>query len=388
MKIAIPKERREGELRVAASPETVKKLIGLGYQVVIEAGAGEGSAFTDEQFTEAGATVTADAATALSDAEIVLKVRRPLTAEEGTDEVSLLKEGATLFCQLDALTQPDLVAALSARKVTSFAMELMPRITRAQSMDILSSQNNLAGYRAVIDGAAEFGRAFPMMMTAAGTVAPARVLVFGAGVAGLQAVATAKRLGAVVHATDVRPATKEQVESLGGKFVVVDEAMEKEAETAGGYAKEMPPEYFVKQKQVVGDFLKKADIAITTALIPGRRAPVLITEEQVKSMKPGSVIIDLAAEQGGNCECTEPGAIVVRHGVKVVGHTNIASRLAGDSSSLFARNLFNFLQLLTDKAEKTFAVNWDDDLVKGTCVTRDGAIVHPALAAKPAEAAG
>lgn len=385
MKIAIPKERRAGELRVAASPETVKKLIGLGYTVVIEAGAGEGSSFPDAQFAEAGATVAADAA-ALSDADIILKVRRPLTAEEGTDETASYKEGAVLFCQLDALTQPAVVAALEGRKVTAFAMELMPRITRAQSMDILSSQNNLAGYRAVIDGAAEFGRAFPMMMTAAGTVAPARVLVFGAGVAGLQAVATAKRLGAVVHATDVRPATKEQVESLGGKFVVVDEAMEKQAETAGGYAKEMPPEYFVKQKQVVGEFLKKADIAITTALIPGRKAPTLITEEQVKTMKPGSVIIDLAAEQGGNCECTVPGEVVIRHGVKIVGHTNVASRLPGDSSALFARNLFNFVQLLTDKGDKTLKINWDDDLVKGTCVTRDGAVVHPALAATPAAA--
>lgn len=385
MKIAIPKERRAGELRVAASPETVKKLIGLGYTVVIEAGAGEGSSFPDAQFTEAGATVAADAA-ALSDADIILKVRRPLTAEEGTDETASYKEGAVLFCQLDALTQPAVVKALQDRRVTSFAMELMPRITRAQSMDILSSQNNLAGYRAVIDGAAEFGRAFPMMMTAAGTVAPARVLVFGAGVAGLQAVATAKRLGGVVHATDVRPATKEQVESLGGKFVVVDEAMEKQAETAGGYAKEMPPEYFVKQKQVVGEFLKKADIAITTALIPGRKAPTLITEEQVKTMKPGSVIIDLAAEQGGNCECTVPGEVVIRHGVKIVGHTNVASRLPGDSSALFARNLFNFVQLLTDKGDKTLKINWDDDLVKGTCVTRDGAVVHPALAATPAAA--
>lgn len=388
MKIAIPKERRDGELRVAAVPETVKKLIALGYEVVVETGAGDGSSIPDALYQDVGAVIASDAKSALADADIVLKIQRPLTAAEGNDEVALLKSEAVLICQLNALSQADTVAALTgAQKITSFAMELMPRITRAQSMDILSSQNNLAGYRAVIDGAAEFGRAFPMMMTAAGTVAPAKVLVFGAGVAGLQAVATAKRLGAVVHGTDVRPATKEQVESLGGKFIVVDEAMEKEAETAGGYAKEMPPEYFAKQKQVVGEFLKKADIAITTALIPGRKAPTLITAEQVASMKPGSVIVDLAAEQGGNCELTEPGKVVVKHGVKIVGHLNVASRLAADSSALFARNLFNFVQLLTDKTAKSLKIDWEDDLVKGTCVTRDGAVVHAQLAAKPADGA-
>jgi NAD(P) transhydrogenase subunit alpha len=381
MKIAIPKERRDGELRVAAVPDTAKKLIALGYDVVVETNAGEGSSLPDSLYQDAGATIAPDAKSALADADIVLKIQRPMTAAEGTDEVGLLKDGAVLICQLNALTEAETVAALTGDgKVTSFAMELMPRITRAQSMDILSSQNNLAGYRAVIDGAASFGRAFPMMMTAAGTVPPARVLVFGAGVSGLQAVATAKRLGAVVHATDVRPATKEQVESLGGKFVVVDEAMEKEAETAGGYAKEMPPEYFVKQKQVVGEFLKKADIAITTALIPGRKAPTLITAEQVATMKPGSVIVDLAAEQGGNCELTKPGEVVVVHGVTILGHLNVASRLAADSSALFARNLFNFVQLLTDKDSKTIKIDWEDDLVKGTCVTRDGAVVHPKLA--------
>jgi NAD(P) transhydrogenase subunit alpha len=381
MKVAIPKERRDGELRVAAVPETVKKLIALGYDVVVETNAGEGSSIPDGLYQDMGATIAEDAKSALADADIVLKIQRPMTAAEGTDEISLLKEGAVLVAQLNAMTEADTVAALTGdAKVTSFAMELMPRISRAQSMDILSSQNNLAGYRAVIDGAASFGRAFPMMMTAAGTVPPARVLVFGAGVAGLQAVATAKRLGAVIHATDVRPATKEQVESLGGKFVVVDEAMEKEAETSGGYAKEMPPEYFVKQKQVVGEFLKKADIAITTALIPGRKAPTLITAEQVATMKPGSVIVDLAAEQGGNCELTVPGEVVVCHGVKILGHLNVASRLAADSSALFARNLFNFVQLLTDKDSKSLKIDWEDELVKGTCVTRDGVVVHPKLA--------
>ncbi|KJS35455.1 MAG: NAD(P) transhydrogenase subunit alpha [Rhodospirillaceae bacterium BRH_c57] len=380
MKIAIPKERRAGEARVAASPDTVKKLVGLGCDVVVEQGAGLGAGVTDGDFTSAGATIGNDAASTLSDADVVLKVQRPMTAEEGTDEVALLKEGSVLMCHLMALTERTLVDALAARKVTAFAMELMPRTTRAQSMDILSSQNNLAGYKAVIDAAAEFGRAFPMMMTAAGTVAPARVLIYGAGVAGLQAVATAKRLGAVVFATDVRPATKEQVASLGGKFVVVDEEMEKEAETAGGYAKEMPPEYFVKQKQILGDHLKKADIVITTALIPGRPAPKLVTAEQVATMKHGSVIIDLAAETGGNCELTEAGKVVEKHGVKIVGYTNTPSRLAGDASTLFAKNLLNFLMLMIDKETKSVKIDWEDDLVKGSLVTRDGSVVHPMLA--------
>ncbi|GAA0570444.1 Re/Si-specific NAD(P)(+) transhydrogenase subunit alpha [Caenispirillum bisanense] len=386
MRIAIPKERREGELRVAASPDTVKKLVGLGFDVVVETGAGEGAAFTDEAFKEAGASIAATAAEAVGTADVIFKVQRPLTAGEGTDEVAQYKEGTVLVCHLKALTEPAVVEALAARKVTSFAMELMPRITRAQSMDILSSQNNLAGYRAVIEAASTFNRAMPMMMTAAGTVPPARVLIFGAGVAGLQAVATAKRMGAVVYATDVRPATKEQVQSLGGKFVVVDEAMEKEAETAGGYAKEMPPEYFEKQKKVVGEHLTKADMVITTALIPGRRAPTLITAAQVATMKPGSVIVDLAAEAGGNCELTEPEKVVVKHGVTIVGHTNMPARLASDSSLLFAKNLLNFLTPQVNKDSKSLDFKWDDDLVKGTLVTRDGAVVHPML--KKAEAEG
>lgn len=379
MKIAIPKERRDKEARVAATPETVKKLIGLGYEVVVEKNAGLSAAIVDDEYKTAGAEIAQDEETALKDADIVLKVQRPMTADEGTDEVGMMKEGAALFCQLQALTEKAVVDALAQRKITAFAMELMPRITRAQSMDILSSQNNLAGYKAVVDAASEYGRAFPMMMTAAGTVPPARVLVFGAGVAGLQAIATAKRLGAVVHATDVRPATREQVESLGGKFISVDPELEKEAETAGGYAKEMPPEYFEKQKQVVSEHLKKADIAITTAQVPGKKAPILITEEQVKAMKQGAVIVDLAAEQGGNCECTQPSKVATKHGVKIIGHVNVPSRIPADASPLFSRNLFNFLSVLTDKETKTLAIDWDDDLVKGTCVTRDGEIVHPQL---------
>lgn len=379
MRIAIPKERREGELRVAASPDTVKKLVGLGADVVVETGAGEGAAFTDAAFKEAGATIGANAGDTVKDADVILKVQRPLVRGEGGDELAQYKEGAILICHLRAQTEPKCVEALAKKKVTAFAMELLPRITRAQSMDILSSQNNLAGYRAVIEAAATFNRAMPMMMTAAGTVPPARVLIFGAGVAGLQAVATAKRLGGVVFATDVRPATKEQVQSLGGKFVVVDEEMEKEAETEGGYAKEMPPEYFEKQKKIVSEHLTKCDMAITTALIPGRKAPTLISEEQVKTMKPGSVIVDLAAEAGGNCECTEPDKVVVKHGVTIVGYTNMASRLASDSSLLFAKNLFNFLTPHINKDSKSLEINWDDDLIKGTLVTRDGEIVHPML---------
>ncbi|WP_404385861.1 Re/Si-specific NAD(P)(+) transhydrogenase subunit alpha [Caenispirillum salinarum] len=379
MKIAIPKERREGELRVGASPDTVKKLVGLGFDVVVETGAGEGAAFTDDAFKDAGATIGGSAADTVKDADVILKVQRPLVRGEGGDELANYKEGAVLVCQMHALTQRKCVEALAKKKITAFAMELMPRITRAQSMDILSSQNNLAGYKAVIDGASTFNRAMPMMMTAAGTVPPARVLIFGAGVAGLQAVATAKRLGAVVFATDVRPATKEQVQSLGGKFVVVDEEMEKEAETATGYAKEMPPEYFEKQKKIIGEHLTKADMVITTALIPGKKAPTLITEEQVKTMKPGSVIVDLAAETGGNCEATEPDKVVTKHGVIIIGHTNMASRVASDASMMFAKNLFNFVTPHVDKESKALKINWDDELIKGTCVTRDGEIVHPML---------
>lgn len=383
MKIAIPKEQRQYEARVAASPDTVKKYVGLGFDVVVEAGAGEGAAITDEMFKDAGATVAPDAAAALSDADLVLKVQRPLTAAEGTDELALMKRGAVLIAGLSALQEREQVKAYAAAGITAFAMEMMPRITRAQSMDILSSQSNLSGYKAVLDAAAEYGRAFPMMMTAAGTVPPAKVLVLGAGVAGLQAVATAKRLGAIVFATDVRPSVKEQVESLGGKFLVVDPDMEKEAETAGGYAKEMPEEYKRKQQEKVAEQLKKTDIAICTALIPGRKAPVLIPEEMVKGMRPGSVIIDLAVEQGGNCPLSKLGKVVTKYGVKIVGHANVPSRLAADASVLYAKNLLNFLQLSVAKdAPGTLAFNWDDEIIKGTGLTRDGQVVHPAFASE------
>ncbi len=383
MRIAIPKERRPGEERVAISPEVVKKLVGLGFEVVVETGAGHGAAMTDEMLTQSGATIAKTAEDTYGQGDIVWKVQRPMTAEEGTDEVGLLKSGQVLMCHLGSLINKPLMEALAKQGVTAYAMELMPRISRAQSMDILSSQSNLSGYRSVIEGASLFGRAFPMMMTAAGTVPPARVLVFGAGVAGLQAIATAKRLGAVVMATDVRPATKEQVESLGGKFIVVDAEAEKNAETSGGYAKDMGDDYRRKQQEAVLKELVRSDIAITTALIPGKPAPVLISEDMVKQMKPGSVIIDMAVEAGGNCPLSQPDEVIEAHGVKIAGFTNLPSRVAADSSPLFAKNLLNFLQPHVDKDSKTVAMKEDDETVKGTLVTKGGAVVHPALSSAP-----
>lgn len=374
MKIAIPKERRAGEARVAASPDTVKKYVQMGFEVVVETGAGDGASIADSVYQEAGATIAADAATVFG-ADVVLKVQRPTD-----EEIAQLKEGGVLISSLSALTNKDMVQKLAERKVTAFAMELVPRITRAQSMDILSSQANLAGYKAVLDAVHEFKRAVPMMMTAAGTVAPARFLVLGAGVAGLQAIATAKRLGGVVHAFDVRPAVKEQVESLGGKFVEVDPEATKDAETKGGYAKEMSEDYKKKQAAKIAEVLAKTDIAICTALIPGKPAPVLITEDMVKGMRPGSVIVDLAVEAGGNCPLSEFDRVVVKHGVTLVGHGNVPARLAVDASNLFAKNLLNFISPLVDKESKTLTFNWEDEILKGSCVTRDGQIVHPALA--------
>lgn len=378
MKIAIPRERMPGETRVAVSPEVVKKLVQMGIEVTVEKGAGEDSYFVDSEFEAAGAIIGKDEASTLKDADVVIKVQRPVI-NGNLNELALLKPGAVLIAQLAALTHADEVKAYAEAGITAFALELMPRISRAQSMDILSSQNNLAGYKAVIDGAAEFGGAFPMMMTAGGTVPPAKVFIMGVGVAGLQAIATAKRLGAVVTANDVRPATKEQVESLGGKFLMVDEAAMKNAETSGGYAKEMSDDYKRRAAEVVAEHVKKQDIIITTALIPGKPAPRLITEAMVMSMKPGSVIIDLAAETGGNCELTEPGKVVVRHGVKIVGHLNVPGRLPKDASSLFARNVLNFFSPQFDKETKTLNFKWDDETVSGTLVTRDGKVVNPLL---------
>jgi len=311
MKLAIPKERRDDEPRVAASPETVKKLTQLGFDVVVETGAGLKSSILDAQYQEAGATVTGDV---LGDADIIFKVRGP-----EAEEIGKMKRGAVLAAMLNPYQSKETVDALASAGVTSFSMEFMPRITRAQSMDVLSSQSNLAGYKAVVDAAELFTRAFPMMMTAAGTVPPARVFVMGAGVAGLQAIATAKRLGAIVSATDVRAAAAEQVESLGGKFVMVEPDEGDTGETAGGYAKEMSDDYKKRQEALIAETIAKQDVVITTALIPGRPAPVLVTEEMVRSMKPGAIIIDLAVEQGGNCPLSKPGEIVDVDGVRVVG---------------------------------------------------------------------
>ncbi len=386
MKVAIPKERRAQERRVAASPETVKKLKGLGLDVIVESGAGAGASYPDQLYADAGAVIGHDPKALLGDADIVLKVQRPLIGGEGElDELALLKPGALLIGILSPYGEPESLKAYAQAGVTAFAMELVPRITRAQSMDVLSSQSNLAGYRAVLDAAHEFGRAFPMMMTAAGTVPPARCLVMGVGVAGLQAIATARRLGAIVSATDVRPAVKEQVQSLGATFVAVEDEEFKQAETAGGYAKEMSAEYKAKQAALIAETIKKQDIVITTALIPGRKAPVLVSAEMVASMKPGAVIVDLAVEQGGNVDGAKKGEVVITaNGVKIVGHLNVPSRIAVDASALYARNLFHLLQSLFDKKSGEFTIPWTDEIVKGIALTRDGQIIHPAFAAAPA----
>jgi NAD(P) transhydrogenase subunit alpha len=379
MKIAVPAEIDSSEPRVAATPETVRKLKALGAEITVERGAGLKSGIPDAEFAAAGASVAANAAETLDGADVVLKVRRP---EAG--ELSAYKRGAAVIAIMDPYGNEAALRALADAGVTGFAMELMPRITRAQSMDVLSSQANLAGYRAVIDGAAIYGRAFPMMMTAAGTVPAARVFIMGVGVAGLQAIATARRLGAVVTATDVRPATKEQVESLGAKFVAVVDEEFKQAETAGGYAKEMSKEYQAKQAALVAEHIKKQDLVITTALIPGRPAPRLITAEMVASMRPGSVLVDLAIERGGNVEGARPGEVADVNGVKIVGYLNMPGRLAASASSLYARNLLTFLDSLVDKNAKALAINWDDEIVKATALTREGAVVHPSFAPKPA----
>ncbi len=382
MKIAVLKERRPHERRVAASPETVKKFIGLGASVTVETGAGDGAFFLDEAYQAAGATIAASAAEAVTDAEVILKVRRPLAAGEGDlDELALLKPGQVVVGLMDPYGgQAD---ALAATGVTAIAMEFVPRITRAQVMDVLSSQANLAGYKAVIEAASVFAHGFPMMMTAAGTVPPARVLVMGAGVAGLQAIATARRLGGIVSATDVRPATKEQVESLGATFVAVIDEEFQQAQTAGGYAKEMSASYRQKQADLIADTIKKQDIVICTALIPGRKAPILVTEAMVKSMKPGSVIVDLAVEQGGNCELAEFAQIAVKHGVSIIGHANMPSLIASDASALYARNLLAYLTPLVDKETKKLTLNEDDEIVKASLIAKGGALVHPSLV-KPA----
>jgi H+-translocating NAD(P) transhydrogenase subunit alpha len=373
MRIAVLSETDPAEPRVAAIPETVKKYKALGAEVTVQAGAGARAGLPDGEFEAAGATIAPDAAAAANDADILLRVRRP-----GAGDLPGVKRGALLIGIMDPYGREAELKGLAETGVTAVAMELMPRITRAQVMDVLSSQANLAGYRAVVDGAAVYGRALPMMMTAAGTVPAARIFVMGAGVAGLQAIATARRMGAVVTATDVRPAAKEQVESLGAKFVAVEDEEFKQAETAGGYAKEMSAEYRRKQAELVASHIAKQDIVITTALIPGRPAPKLVSAEMIRAMRPGSVLVDLAVERGGNVEGAKADEVVeTGNGVKIVAYANVPGRLAATSSSLYARNLYAFVETLVDKASKSLAVKWDDELVKATCLTRDGAVVHP-----------
>ncbi len=374
MKLAIVKETMSGERRVAASPETVKKLAGLGFSVAIETGAGAAARLPDEGFRDAGAEIASDAASALKDADVIFTVRGL-----DTEALSHVKADALLLGLLNPYGDRAPLEAYARAGLRAFALEWTPRITRAQSMDVLSSQSNLSGYKAVLDAASHYSRAFPMMMTAAGTIAPARVMVMGAGVAGLQAIATARRLGAVVSATDVRLAAKEQVESLGAKFVMVEDDEAKEAETAGGYAKEMSDAYKKKQAELIAETLKKQDIAITTALIPGRPAPTLIDENMVKSMKPGSVIVDLAVEQGGNCALSKPDEAVAAHGVTIVGYTNVPSRVATDASMLFAKNLLNFLTPLVDAEAGAIVLKDDDEVVAGTLLCSGGALIHERL---------
>ncbi len=370
MQIGIPAETRSGETRVAATPETVKKLVAAGHAVLVQAGAGLAASMPDADYAAAGASIVGTAQEAYA-AELILKVRAP---QEG--ERPALRQGQVLVGMLNRFDS-DGIAALARAGVTAFALEAAPRITRAQSMDVLSSQANIGGYKAVITAAAHYGKLMPMLMTAAGTIKAARVVIMGVGVAGLQAIATAKRLGAVVEATDVRPETKEQVESLGAKFIEVPltEAEKELAKGAGGYARDMGDDYRKRQAALVAERIKAADMVITTALIPGRAAPVLVTEDMVKSMKPGSVIVDMAAEQGGNCPLTEADRVVVKHGVTLVGYTNFPAMVANDSSALYARNVLDFLKLVIDK-EARFTLNREDEIVEACLVAHGGEVVR------------
>lgn len=374
MKIAISKERRPFENRVAATPETIKKFIAMGAVVTVEKGAGEGVHISDKEYQDAGAKIGKDAADTLENADLILKIQRPFLPTEGKhNELQHMKKGAVVCAHMNVLNVPEQVKAYRDYGITAVALEMIPRITRAQSMDILSSQSNLAGYRAVIEAAYEYDRGFPMMMTAAGTVAPAKVLVLGAGVAGLQAIATAKRMGAVVSAFDVRAAAREQVESLGGKFIEVDSA--EKGDTTSGYAREMSADYQQRQAARIAEALEKSDIVITTALIPGKPAPKLITAEMLKRMKAGSVIVDMAVENGGNCERSIPGEITMVDGVKIVGHLNLPSRIAKDASSLFAKNVLNFAGLIINN--KGLHLNFEDEIIQSSTLTFNGSVVHP-----------
>ncbi|MCK5375151.1 MAG: Re/Si-specific NAD(P)(+) transhydrogenase subunit alpha [Alphaproteobacteria bacterium] len=378
IQLAIPKETKEDEKRVAVSPETVKRFVANGATVTVQSNAGENATYTDSAYKDAGAKITESYSDTVKNAHVILKVQAP-DAEELKD----IKKGALLIAMLAPFTNKDILKDCAQTGIDAFSMEFVPRISRAQSMDVLSSQSNLAGYKAVLDATEFYPHAMPMMMTAAGTVPPAKVFVMGAGVAGLQAIATARRLGAIVSATDVRPVAKEQVESLGASFIAVEDEEFKQAETAGGYAKEMSAEYKKKQAELVEKHIAKQDIVITTALIPGRPAPKLISKAMVKSMKPGSVIVDLAVEAGGNCAAAEAGKVVVSDNVTIIGHLNIPSRLAADASALYAKNLLNLMNLIIDKESKALNINWEDEIIQGVCMTRDGKIVHPNFGGKP-----
>ncbi|MBP0443731.1 Re/Si-specific NAD(P)(+) transhydrogenase subunit alpha [Roseomonas sp. SSH11] len=381
MRLAVLKERRADEARVAATPETARKLIALGCTVTVESGAGLSAGFPDTAYAEAGAEIAADAASALAGAGIVLKVRAPLAAGDGTlDELALIPRGALLIGTMGA--DKDAAGRYAAAGVDAAAMEMLPRITRAQSMDVLSSQANLAGYRAVIEAAGAFDRGFPMLMTAAGTIPAANVLVMGAGVAGLQAIATARRLGGRVSATDVRPAAKEEIKSLGASFVGYEDEESRAAQTAGGYAKAMSAEFLARQAEVVAGAIPKMDIVVCTALVQGRKAPILVTEAMVASMKPGSVIVDIASDAGGNCALTQPGEkLVTGQGVTILGYRNWPARIPAAASSLYARNLLTFLTTFWDKDTSRPVLPAEDDLVRGVMLTRGGQVVHPNFAA-------
>lgn len=374
MIIAVPKENAPGESRVALTPDAVKRLTGAGITVRVEQGAGLGASFPDDAYRSVGAEIVSDADTLWGEADVVLKVQRPrANGDGGADEIARLREGAVLIGMLQPVMNPDLVSALAQHKVTSFSLDMLPRIARAQSMDALSSMSTVAGYKAVLLGAAQLGRFFPMLVTAAGTLAPARVLVLGAGVAGLQAIATARRLGAVVEAFDVRPVVQEQVESLGAKFIAA-EAVTEEAEGAGGYAKELSEEQHERELELIHAHIKNADVVVATALIPGRPAPLLITEAMVRDMKPGAVIVDLASEMGGNCELTEQGETVERHGVTVMGPLNLPASMPGHASQMYAKNLSTFLvQLIKDGS---LNLDFEDEIIGETCITHEGRVVH------------
>ena len=386
MRLAVLKERRAGETRVAATPETAKKLAALGLSVAVESGAGLAAGFPDAAYRDAGAEVAGDAAAALAGARIVLKVRAPLAQGEGeVDELGLIPRGALLIGTLEAVGNPARAKAYADAGLEACSMELLPRITRAQSMDVLSSQANLAGYRAVVEAAGAFDKGFPMLMTAAGTIPAANVFVMGAGVAGLQAIATARRLGGRVSATDVRPAAKEEIKSLGAAFVGVENEEMAQAQTTGGYAKEMSEDYRRRQAEVIAAAVAKADVVICTALVQGRKAPTLLTAEMVGSMKPGSVVVDIAADAGGNCALTVPGeAITTEGGVRVLGWRNWPGRIPAAASALYARNLLTFLSTFWDKEAGAPKLPEEDEIVRGVTLSRGGAVVHPLLTQAPA----